>query len=526
LCNEAIEADSTFAKPYLLMGDAAYRKKDFKLMAKAYKGLMNVCPDASEKAIYRLATYYFDTKKYEEAIPVYTTFLELSPSDTNAADDAEVKLFRAKAFLHPVDFKPVLVKGLSTPDPEYLPIISADNELCFFTRRFEYQSKNMLTSTSVEKFMLSHNLNGKWDTGTPMDLPFNKQNTGNEGGPTISLDNLHLFFTVNVKGNFDIYTSDLTPKGWSEPRSIGKANDPKFWDSQPSLSPDNKTLYFASFRDSVLQTSDIYVTKKNNGEWNSANPISGPINTSRNEKAPFMHPDGKTLYFSSDGHPGMGYDIYSFDMPVEARPEKMVLFKGQLKNDDNEVPDSARIEIRNISSKQVEQIDYDAYSGKYAGVLQANSEYLLTIQKDDYAFTSKLIDAAKVDSPAVTVELDLRKIKEGEAYSLNDILFETDSYQITDKSKAVIQDFAGFLKSNPKLKVAIYGHTDNSGKAEDNLLLSKNRAKAVYDYLIALGIEATRLSHNGFGQTKPVAANTTEKGKSLNRRTEFVVLKK
>lgn len=89
-------------------------------MAKAYKGLMNVCPEASEKAIYRLATYYFDTKKYEEAIPVYTTFLELSPSDTNAADDAEVKLFRAKAFLHPVDFKPVLVKGLSTPDPEYL----------------------------------------------------------------------------------------------------------------------------------------------------------------------------------------------------------------------------------------------------------------------------------------------------------------------------------------------------------------------------------------------------------------------
>lgn len=114
LCNEAIEADSTFAKPYLLMGDAAYRKKDFKLMAKAYKGLINVCPDASEKAIYRLATYYYETKKYEEAIPVYTTFLDLSPSDTNAADDAEVKLFRAKAFLNPVEFKPVLVKGLST----------------------------------------------------------------------------------------------------------------------------------------------------------------------------------------------------------------------------------------------------------------------------------------------------------------------------------------------------------------------------------------------------------------------------
>lgn len=69
---------------------------------------------------------------------------------------------------HPVEFKPELLKGVSTADPEYLPIISADNELCFFTRRFEYQSRNMLTPTSVEKFMISHNVNGKWERGEPL----------------------------------------------------------------------------------------------------------------------------------------------------------------------------------------------------------------------------------------------------------------------------------------------------------------------------------------------------------------------
>jgi outer membrane protein OmpA-like peptidoglycan-associated protein/type II secretory pathway pseudopilin PulG len=580
LCNEAIEDDSLNAKPYLIMGDAAFRKKDYKTMATAYKGLLAVCPDASEKAYYRLATYYYETKKYEEAIPVYQSYLELPPSDTIAADDAEVKLFRAKAFSNPVDFKPVMIKGLSTADPEYLPIISADNELCFFTRRFDYQSKNMLTPTSVEKFMLSHFKNGEWERGEPMELPFNKQNSGNEGGASISLDNLHLFFTVNNKGNFDIYTSDLTPKGWSEPRSIGSANDPKLWDSQPSLAPDNRTIYFASFRDSIHLTSDIYVTKRQNGTWNQVQPLPSIINTTKNEKAPFMHPDGKTLYFSSDGLPGMGgydifysridekgnwskpvnlgypintdadevgffvstdgtkgyfasnkygtggYDIYSFDLPNEARPEKMVLFKGQLKNEENEVPDSARIEVRNIASKEITQIDYDEFSGKYAGVLQANAEYLLTVKKDDYAFSSKIIETKGDAAPVIKTELDLKKIKEGEAYSLNDILFETDSYKLTETSKAVILDFAEFLKRNSGLKVAIYGHTDNSGKAEDNLLLSKNRAKAVYDFLIECGVSAARLSHEGYGQTKPIASNATEKGKALNRRTEFVVIKK
>lgn len=580
VCKEAIEEDSTYARPYLLMGDASFRKKEFRTMAMAYKKLIEVCPDASEKAYYRLATYYFETKKYEEAIPVYKAFLELSPSDTVAADDAEVRMFRAYAYSHPVEFKPELLKGVSTADPEYLPIISADNELCFFTRRFEYQSRNMLTPTSVEKFMISHNVNGKWERGEPLGFPFNKQNSGNEGGASITLDNLHLFFTVNDKGNFDIYTSDSTLKGWTEPRSIGLANDPKLWDSQPSIAPDNRTLYFASFRDSVNLTCDIYVTVKSNGAWNSAALLSSVINTTKNEKSPFIHSDGKTLFFSSDGLPGMGgydifyskkddkgnwgkpvnlgypintdadevgffvstdgtkgyfasnqlgtggYDIYSFNLPDSLRPEKMVLFKGNLKNEDNEVPDSARIEIKNIKSKQVEQIDYDAGSGKYAGVLEADADYILTVKKDDYAFNSRVIRAGSIETTPVEIDFEMKKMKEGSAYNLNDILFESDSYRLTEVSKEVINDFAEFLKANPKLQVGIYGHTDNSGSAADNLTLSKNRAKAVYDYLVSVGISASRLSHEGFGQTKPVAANTSEKGKALNRRTEFVILKK
>lgn len=272
---------------------------------------------------------------------------------------------------------------------------------------------------------------------------------------------------------------------------------------------------------------DIFYSKKDDkGNWGKPVNLGYPINTDADEVGFFVSTDGTKGYFASNQLGTGGYDIYSFNLPDSLRPEKMVLFKGNLKNEDNEVPDSARIEIKNIKSKQVEQIDYDAGSGKYAGVLEADADYILTVKKDDYAFNSRVIRAGSIETTPVEIDFEMKKMKEGSAYNLNDILFESDSYRLTEVSKEVINDFAEFLKANPKLQVGIYGHTDNSGSAADNLTLSKNRAKAVYDYLVSVGISASRLSHEGFGQTKPVAANTSEKGKALNRRTEFVILKK
>jgi outer membrane protein OmpA-like peptidoglycan-associated protein len=124
------------------------------------------------------------------------------------------------------------------------------------------------------------------------------------------------------------------------------------------------------------------------------------------------------------------------------------------------------------------------------------------------------------------IDFDVRKIELGHSYTLRDILFETDSYDLTRVSKRVIEDFADFLKQNPGVNVAIYGHTDNQGDAAMNLRLSGQRAHAVYDYLISLGIGAARLSYKGFGQTKPVAGNETPEGRAKNRRTEFFIIHK
>ncbi|MFI5218971.1 MAG: OmpA family protein [Bacteroidia bacterium] len=584
-CEKAIEEDTTFADPYLLLGNAAWFKKDFKTMKEAYKSLIETCPDASPEPHYRLGSYLYDTKKYDEAVKYLKGFLDFgSTAKEKQVKDAEQMIARAKLMANPVPFYPKPVKGVSTSDPEYLAIISADNEFCYFTRRFEMQTKSSLTPVSVEKFIqATRQPDGEFDNGKPMDWPFNLRNTNNEGGPTISLDNQHLYFTVNNNGNFDIYYTDWKTDGWDPIKNLGdNVNDSLQWDAQPSISSDNKTLYFASYRDSVYGTSDIFVTKRKNGKWSDPVKLSSKINTNGNEKSPFIHPDDKTFYFSSDSLPGMGgfdiymckrdsngnwgtpanlgypinteadevgffvstdgkkgyfasnnlnstggYDIYSFELPEKVRPEKTLMLSGQFRDENNEIPYAAKIELKNISTDQVMDVEYDSNTGKYAKAVLFDSDYILTIKQKDYAFNSKYFAVDdSINSKPVRLDLDIKKIELGNAYTLNDILFDSDSYELKEMSKRVIEDFSEFLKENPKVNVAIHGHTDNEGGEQNNLTLSSNRARAVYNYVIKQGINAARLSYKGFGQTRPVASNTDEIGKAKNRRTEFVIISK
>lgn len=583
-CDKAVEADTAFAEPMVLLGNAAYAKKDSRVMSEAYERAIAICPDVNPEIYFRLGTYYFDRKKYDDAIRAFQTMAEFSTVKESMAQQAALLSARASLLKNPVPFDPKPVRQISTPDPEYLAAISADNDLCLFTRRYEMNTKSSLTPVSVEKFMMARRqADGTYEKGEPMPLPFNSRNTNNEGGPSISIDNQHLYFTVNRNGNFDLYYSDYIKDQWGPITNLGlQVNDSVQWDSQPSISSDNKTLYFASYRDSVFGTSDIFVTKKKNGTWSAPEKLSSAINTNGNEKAPFIHPDNQTLYFSSDSLPGMGgfdiffskkdskgnwgkpvnlgypintdgdevgffvstdgktgyfasnkyggaggYDLYSFDLYAGARPEKVLMVSGSLRNEQNEIPYAAKIELKNITSQEINHVEYDTLTGRFASVVLFDNDYIMTVKKDSSAFTSRYFARSDTlnDKP-VKVEFDVRKIELGNAYTLHDILFATDSYVLTDVSKRVIEDFAEFLETNPRVKVAIHGHTDNEGDPGSNLALSNNRAKAVYNYLIELKINPARLSYKGFGQTKPVAANLSPEGKAKNRRTEFVIISK
>ena len=263
LCEKSLAEDSVYADALKLLGDAAWQAHNDKAMAPAYAKLLEICPDASSDAHYRLANYYYETREYEKAITFFESFLDFNKVREENARDASQKITRAKLMMHPVPFQPVPLKNISTGDPEYLAIISPDQDICFFTRRFEEQKKGALFASSVEKFMVSRKSGEAFEKGETMPPPFNKAGSNNEGGASITIDNKHLYFTVNKNGNFDIYTSDEVNGVWSEPKSVGpEINDPNRWDSQPCIAADGKTLYFVSIRDSITQTSDIYVSKK------------------------------------------------------------------------------------------------------------------------------------------------------------------------------------------------------------------------------------------------------------------------
>ena len=439
----------------------------------------------------------------------------------------------------------------------------------------------------VEEFSISNKQNdGLFEEGMAMDSPFNTNY--NEGGPSITADNTELYFTVcqDIKGykNCDIYFSQLDAMGyWSTPVSVGDhINRRDSWESQPAVSANGDKLFFASNRKNGIGGLDIYVcTRTIEGDWSRPKNLGPTVNTKKHEKTPFMHSDSETLYFTSDGHIGLGnfdifyvksindstweepknigypinskdddlglfvsldgqkayfasnklrkgngWEIYEFDLPESAQPAKVALIQGDLKNENGEVESDAGLEIKNLATKEISKIRVDKETGRYAKAvkLEKGQDLIVTVKKKGAAFNSKYIDAdLALKDPVVQAPLDVMKLEIGKEYKLNDIKFSSNSTSLNVQTKSVIDEFIIYLTENPELKADIQGHTDNVGSSSDNRSLSKNRAKTVYDYAVKNGISPSRLKFHGFGETKPIEDNSTEEGRAKNRRTVFVI---
>ena len=190
-------------------------------------------------------------------------------------------------------------------------------------------------------------------------------------------------------------------------------------------------------------------------------------------------------------------------------------------------PVKARIELKNVETKKVEEIPLDSNTGNYVKVAPFDNDYVMTVKKEGFVYETKYIN--KVDSvhPAVrNVDVDIKPIELNQSYRINDIYFGFNKYDLTAESKSVLDQLIEFLMENPGINIQIQGHTDNIGNDADNLKLSENRARSVYNYLILKGILTKRLMYKGFGKTMPVADNDTEEGRAKNRRTVFVITKK
>ena len=464
--------------------------------------------------------------------------------------------------------------GVNTAEPEYFPSLSIDANELVFTRRV----KNI-----NEDFYSSKLNNKKWEDVKPLEGNINTPQS--EAAQTISQDGQLLIFTARDRrdnfGNYDLYFSVMTPQGWSESVNLGANVNSDQWDSQPCLSPDKRDLYFASRRMDGFGGSDIYVSHlQPNGTWSKAENIGRGINTDADDQCPFIHADNQTLYFTSNGWQGygendlffvrrsngntwtkpmnLGYpintindegtlfiaadgvtayyasdrsdsrgslDIYSFELRKDIRPFKTLWVKGIVTDKKTLRGIPSTVELIDLATRQtITQVQTDE-NGKYFITLPVGKDYAFNVNRKGYLFYSDnflMIDK----SPDSTYKKDiaLQPIELNANVILKNIFFDVNKFELKVESQVELGKLVQLLNENPLLKIEIGGHTDNVGKPSDNLALSNERAKSVVNYLINKNIDAKRLTAKGFGETKPVADNKGEDGRSLNRRTEMKVV--
>lgn len=541
---------------------------------------------AREKVLLSLGSLEKNQGNYKTAIPYLEELLGLKDLIYNYKVKGERLLktcrFAEDALNNPVPFNPVnMGKSINTPFEEYLPAVTADEQTLIFTRKLK-----LPTNQYNEDFYISKKIDGKWQPAKNMAKPIN---TGrNEGAHTISPDGKYLFFTgCNRPGGYgscDIYFSKREGNTWSSPINIGPPVNTNSWESQPSISADGRNLYFVSNRKDGHGKIDIWVsTLSDKGQFSEPVNLGTRINTKQDDQSPYIHPDNKTLYFSSKGQIGMGeedlfmvkkdssgkwgtpknlgypintqgnefslyvsadgmtayfssdrfggegkMDIHFFELHEKARPEPVTYVKGKVFDSQTKKSLFANLELIDLESgTTVIAVGSDKQNGSFLVCLPAGKNYALNVSKKDYLFYSEnfSLKNRNPDKPYL-MDIALQPIKIGEKVVLKNIFFETASFQLKDESKVELERLVSLLNSNPGISIEISGHTDNVGKEQANMVLSKNRAKAVYDYLISQQIDPGRLTYEGFGDTQPIADNHTEDGRAQNRRTEFKVMGK
>jgi len=389
-------------------------------------------------------------------------------------------------------------------------------------------------------------------------------------------------------GDDDIYFSRFIDGKWSQPTNAGNSLNSEKSESQPNYNQDTKQLYFVSNRSGSIGGKDIWrarllqFTEDGLPVWSNPENLNA-VNTLGNEISPFYHSKTGQLFFASDTHFGMGgYDLFevgidesgsvgeviNLGFPINTdsdelggivsnisdtafftvgrtKDEGLEIFAFNLArglrtgsnfyvhlkvvNQISELPVHAKIEVVDLNNSSAENIfETVNEKGELVLCLKANRSYAFNISEKGFLFYSKsvLFDKSNSISNPLDFNIELEPIEIGSEIDLYNIYYETNSYAILQNSESELNRLVLFLKDNSGLKVEIQGHTDSSGNSENNMQLSKSRAKSVVDYLVEKGVNSSMLIYGGYGDTVPIATNETVEGRTLNRRTTIKIIEK
>lgn len=620
-CDKAIAKDPEFMEAYYLKAEFCMKSGRTEEAIDAYHKLIQLPGFQSRTGYiyYELANLEIFVGRYEDALKHADMYIKCPGNNPELVPDMQWIVacceFAIDAKKNPYPFEPVNVgAGVNTADPEYFPTLTVDQKQLLFTRRVT----NYRNGQWQEDFFVSTDDNGYWATGIAM--PDNINTTFNEGAPTFAPDGRTLIFVgcaiervgygPNRRGygSCDLFITQKVGDEWTDPLNLPGGVNSRNWETQPSLSSDGKTLYF--IRGNVqssggrnMRNGDIYVSYlQEDGSWSTAKKLPDNINTPYSEASVMIHPNGRTLYFASNGHIGMGgydlymtqmlpdsswtdpinlgypintendensllvfadgkfavfasdrpggmgsLDLYQFKMPPELQPDPVIYMTGTVFNSETKDKLQAEFVLKDLETGNIVITSYsDPVNGSFLVTLPVNREYGLFVEKDGYhpySVNFNLTVPENSDEPYHR-DVPLKPLNAmGDEIVLENVFFDLNSYTLRKESFIELDNLVKHLNNHPSMKIELQGHTDAQGNDDDNMTLSKNRAKAVMEYLISKGIDKERLSYKGFGETKPATIEVdgkevqlteeyieglpTDKEKrdahQLNRRTVYVV---
>ena len=586
--NNAVKIDANFIEAHMLLAECYLETNDRQQAKASFLRSVDINPDFFPPLYYSLAEMEFEAEEFEASISYLEKYLSYNKQNPVMRAKSEKMLqnsrFAAQAIKNPKPFEPENLE-LEFEYDQYWPSLSVDDKTLVFTGLIPKSFNNPAVSGNrQEDFFVSDFRDGKWTKPENLGSPPNTSD--NEGAQTITADATRLFFTAcnrsDGKGRCDIYYSERRSNGlWTLPRNLGEPINTAAQETQPSISADGRTLYFASSRSGGKGGLDIWMsTLDDKGKWGK--PVNlEEINTSGDESSPFIHLDGRTLYFASDGLPGMGRfdlfvtrkdsagrwstpqnlgypinsnhneegmivnargdkayyssdrgdrkirNIFTFELYPDVRPQPVSYMKGKIYDAKYYKPLKALFELIDLSSTEKTVSAYsDSLNGEFLVCIPSGKDYALNIKCKGYLFFSENFTMADgTYREPYLKDIPLKRIQPGEKVILKNIFFDFASAKLLDESKVELQQLLQFLRDNPDVQIRITGHTDNIGTQAYNLDLSQNRARAVANYLLNEGIVLSRVSYKGMGSSEPVAENDTEEGRAQNRRTELIIVK-
>ncbi len=586
--NIAIAADNKFYEAYMMLGELMSRQMRYEEAVLYYKEAVRIDSMFYPPLFFNLAEAEFRTGNYNNALIHYTVYLgQKNISEKNklsALKKVKNCEFAIELMKNPVPFNPVSVgSGINSTDDEYWPSITADGQTLMFTRQNRSSNSARGARYEQEDFYVSHLSKNGWEKAINAGPPLNTIN--NEGAQTLSSGGNYMYFTACDRpgglGSCDLYFSAFDNGHWSVPVNVGAPVNSQYWESQPSVSADGRILFFSSSRPGGVGGKDLwYSVLKENNKWDVPVNMGTTVNTEGDEMSPFIHFDGKTLYFASDGRPDMGgfdiyitrmntdstwsvpknlgypintsndemglvieasgkyaffsskhnningKDIFYFEPDKSIQPDPVSYLKGKVYDKETGRMLKANYELINLSLGKSTIKSTSDSEGNFLVCLPSGYNYGLNVSKTGYLFYSEnfVFEGKHPAMEPFIKKILLSPVKVGGRLQLSNVFYDIDSWELRKESIPELNSLANLLEVNSDIIIEIGGYTDSTGSEEHNLGLSEKRAISVVDYLIKKGIASGRLKYKGYGNQSPVGDNITYEGRKINRRTEVKII--